>query len=130
MSPDYNGPERRTPPDAMRVNLDQLSNGARTLLESAIDEAKRTRRWIVGSLLVIAAFLVAAGEFRGTTLTALEVRPTDSQVRAIVDSVEVLRDMRYKTIIETLNDQQLVLERLAERSRATLERLDQLEDEH
>lgn len=115
MTDEYRGPERRDPPFMQPVEIAHLSNGARRLFEravnageSAIDEARKTRRWIVGSLIVIAAFLIAAGEFRGRTQEALDRRPTETAVRNMVDSVTVIMQGQ-QTILEVLNARQQML---------------------
>jgi len=121
------GTERRSRPPQTHVTVDGLSNGARSMLQSAIDEAKRTRRWIVTALMMLGATIFAAGQFKQATFDGLEVRPTEPAVRAIVDSVEVLREARDQKIVETLHEQQILLETLVERSESQRRRLDRIE---
>lgn len=128
--------ERRERGPAQHVEIDGISNGARMLIEraihtgeNAVDEAKRTRRWVVGALTLIGAFLFAAGEFRGKTNDALQVRPTEMAVRAMFDSSAVLREARDSAVVARLHEQQIILEVMGERQRATIEGLSATQDD-
>lgn len=121
--------ERRGNAPPRHVTVDGLSNGARMLMEravaageSAVDEARRTRRWIVGSLLAVGALLIAVGEFRGSTNERIAVRPTEAAVLQMFAE----RDSAW---INLWHDQQLTVEVLGERQRAVLRRLDVTDDE-
>lgn len=115
--------ERRTTGPAQHVSIDGISNGARRLIQDAIDEARKTRRWIVGALLGVGAFVFAAGEFRGETRAALSNRPTEQAVLEMVQS-------RDSAMVQAVQGQQNVLEMLIERSESQRRRLDRIEDDH
>lgn len=121
--------ERRGDAPPRHVTVDGLSNGARLLMEravsageNAVDEARRTRRWIVGSLLAVGALLVAAGQFRGEVQSAINNRPTDAAVLEMF----VERDSAF---INVLHQQQITLEVIAERQKGNTRRLDLTEAE-
>jgi hypothetical protein len=114
--------ERRDPPPPMHVSVDGISNGARRLLQEAIHEARKTRRWIVSALLGLGVVVFAAGEFRGTVENGLKNRPTEAAVQQLVDE-------RDAAMVDRLHEQQIILEVMGERQRSTIQRLDVTDEE-
>lgn len=121
--------ERREVGPPQHVMVDGLSNGARLLMEraimageNAVDEAKRTRRWVVSALVAVGGFLIVAGEFRGKVQSAIDIRPTDAAVLQMFTE-------RDSALISVIHEQQITIEVIGERQKANTRRLDLTEAE-